>query len=80
MLNCRSMRAAVTLSAVLLTLGIVFGIIAITTALTLPLSQLSLLLVLAARKKRKPDDDDGDNDNDDDAAMPARKKRKQIPM
>jgi predicted branched-subunit amino acid permease len=47
MLNCSSMRAAVILSAALLTLGVLLGVIGMTTPFTLPVTQLSLLLVLA---------------------------------
>ena len=47
MLNCSSMRVAVILSAGLLGLGIVFGMIAASTSFAVPTSQLSLLLVLS---------------------------------
>jgi hypothetical protein len=47
MLNCSSMRAAVILSAALLMLGVLLGLVAVTTPFVVPASQLSLLLVLA---------------------------------
>jgi hypothetical protein len=47
MLNCSSMRAAVILSASLLMLGVLLGIVAVSTPWIVPASQLSLLLVLA---------------------------------
>jgi hypothetical protein len=46
MLNCSSMRAAVILSAALLTLGVLLGIVGMTTPFTVAVTQLSLLLVL----------------------------------
>lgn len=46
--DCRTMRAAVTLSAALLLAGVALGAIAMTTPLTIPTSQLALLLVLSA--------------------------------
>jgi len=46
MLDCNTMRASVILSGGLLTLGVVLGIVAMTTPFTVPISQLSLLLVL----------------------------------
>ncbi len=47
MLNCSSMRVAVILSAGLLGLGVLLGLIAATTPFAVPTSQLSLLLVLS---------------------------------
>jgi hypothetical protein len=47
MLNCSSMRAAVILSAALLTLGVLLGIVGMTTPFTVAVTQFSLLLVLA---------------------------------
>jgi len=47
MLNCSAMRVAVILSAILLGVGVVLGVVAISTPLAVPTSQLSLLLVLA---------------------------------
>lgn len=46
--DCRTMRAAVILSGILLIAGVALGAIAIATPLTIPTSQLALLLVLAA--------------------------------
>jgi len=46
MLNCSSMRAAVILSVALLTLGVLLGIVGMTTPFTVAVTQLSLLLVL----------------------------------
>jgi predicted branched-subunit amino acid permease len=46
MLNCSSMRAAVILSAALLTVGVLLGIVGMTTPFTVAVIQLSLLLVL----------------------------------
>jgi NAD/NADP transhydrogenase beta subunit len=48
LINCRTMQGAVMLSGSLLALGVLLGIIASTTPLMAPFSQLSLLLVLAA--------------------------------
>jgi len=47
MFTCRSMRAAVILSALLLVGGVGLGLIAMSTPLVIPTTQLSLLLVLA---------------------------------
>jgi hypothetical protein len=47
MLSCSSMRVAVILSATLLILGVLLGLVALTTPLVVPASQFSLLLVLA---------------------------------
>jgi hypothetical protein len=47
MFSCSSMRAAVLLSALLLGLGVLFGVVAMSTALLAPTSQLALALVLA---------------------------------
>lgn len=47
MLDCNTMRVSVILSGGLLTLGIVLGVIAMTTPFAVPISQLALLLVLS---------------------------------
>jgi hypothetical protein len=47
MFSCSSMRAAVLLSALLLGLGVLFGVVTMSTALLAPTSQLALALVLA---------------------------------
>jgi hypothetical protein len=46
--DCRTMRAAVLLSAALLMAGVALGTVAMMTPLTIPTSQLALILVLAA--------------------------------
>lgn len=46
--NCRTMRSAVILSAVLLATGVLLGAIAMITPLAIPTSQLALVLVLSA--------------------------------
>lgn len=46
--NCRTMRSAVILSAVLLAAGVLLGVAAMTTPLAIPTSQLALVLVLSA--------------------------------
>ncbi len=46
--NCRTMRSAVIFSALLLAAGVLLGIIAMTTPLSIPTSQLALVLVLSA--------------------------------
>jgi|GEM_PF-1704764 len=48
LINCRTMRAAVILSALLLAAGVLLGILAMTTPLSIPTSQLALMLVLSA--------------------------------
>ncbi|MEA3638465.1 MAG: hypothetical protein VBE63_00810 [Lamprobacter sp.] len=48
LINCRTMRAAVLLSAALLATGVLLGVIAMTTALSIPTSQFALVLVLSA--------------------------------
>lgn len=47
MLTCSSMRAAVILSAILLTAGLLLGVVAVATPLAVPTSQFALLLVLS---------------------------------
>lgn len=47
-INCRTMRSAVILSALLLIAGVLLGIVAMTTPLSIPTSQLALVLVLSA--------------------------------
>jgi hypothetical protein len=47
MFNCRTMRAAVILSALLLTAGLLLGLIAVAAPLTMTFTQLALMLVLA---------------------------------
>lgn len=46
--NCRTMRAAVIMSGLLLASGVLLGMVAITTPFSVPTSQLSLMLVLAS--------------------------------
>lgn len=46
MLTCRSLRAAVILSAALLFSGVLLGLIVLAQLLPAPVAQLSLLLVL----------------------------------
>lgn len=46
--NCRTMRAAVIMSGLLLVAGLMLGAIAMWTPFTVPTSQLSLMLVLSA--------------------------------
>ncbi|MEA1049938.1 hypothetical protein U5801_08965 [Lamprobacter modestohalophilus] len=46
--NCRTMRAAVLLSALLLAAGVLLGVIAMMTPFAVPTSQLALVLVLSA--------------------------------
>ncbi|MBK1703789.1 hypothetical protein CKO40_04330 [Halochromatium glycolicum] len=48
LVNCRTMRAAVMMSGLLLVMGLMLGVVAIWTPLAVPTSQLSLMLVLAA--------------------------------
>lgn len=48
MLSCSSMRVAVILSASLLGLGLVLGVVAVGTPFAVPTSQLALLSVLGA--------------------------------
>ena len=47
MFNCNSLRAAVLLSATLLGLGVLLGLVAMTTSFSIPTTQLALLLVLS---------------------------------
>jgi hypothetical protein len=46
--NCRTMRAAVMMSGLLLAAGVLLGLIAVVTPFSVPTSQLSLMLVLAS--------------------------------
>lgn len=46
--NCRTMRSAVILSAALLAAGVLLGVVAMVTPLSIPTSQLALVLVLSA--------------------------------
>ncbi len=48
LINCRTMRGAVMLSAALLGAGVLLGVVAMTTPLSIPTSQLALVLVLSA--------------------------------
>ncbi len=48
LLNCRTMRFAVTLSGLMLAAGLLLGTFARITGLSVPTSQLSLVLVLGA--------------------------------
>ncbi|MCG6940992.1 MAG: hypothetical protein LJE69_07055 [Thiohalocapsa sp.] len=47
MFNCRSMRVAVILSALLLGAGLLLGLAAVAAPLSMPYTQLALILVLA---------------------------------
>lgn len=46
MFNCRTMRVAVILSALLLAAGLLLGLIAVAAPLTMAYTQLALMLVL----------------------------------
>ncbi|WP_295882526.1 hypothetical protein [uncultured Thiohalocapsa sp.] len=47
MFNCRSMRAAVIVSGLLLAAGLLLGLLAVSAPLTMPYTQTALMLVLA---------------------------------
>ncbi len=48
MINCNTMRLAVSLSALLLITGVSFGLMSMTSPLLMTISYLALILVLAS--------------------------------